>query len=188
MKIPDIFRKKTDKETDKKLNDKVKNEVSGENKTETICFDKIDYHYEAALKNYCRMYKKGENDLTDEDYLKIKYYAGNHIGFMMAWIIKHNFEGGIHKDEEEVNAVRNEEMSGVEFLINCCDGKFWSEDVSEEILPFVKSYYDSYISEYSSWVINDLCDLPLEFAGTWEDYHDFEHVPDEAYGRYCSGR
>lgn len=58
------------------------------------------------------------------------------IDYQYEQALKHNIESRINSDEKEVNAVRNEEMSGVEFLIKFCDGRFWSEDVSDEILPF----------------------------------------------------
>ena len=28
-------------------------------------------------------------------------------------------------------------------------------------------------------------DLPMEFIGTWEDYHEFEPVIDKAYEKFC---
>ncbi|MCI8409651.1 MAG: 7,8-dihydro-8-oxoguanine-triphosphatase [Lachnospiraceae bacterium] len=53
-------------------------------------------------------------------------------------------------------------------------------------LPFVEKYYKKYTSEYIGWVIDELCDIPLEFIVTWEDYHDFEHILDKAYQNYCA--
>ena len=154
-------------------------------------FDRIDYYFEKALSNCEFLLKKKESELTEEDYREIKRYAGNHIGFFLTWIIQHNFEGEIHKENREameaIEAVRREEMLGVYFLIDYCDEKFWGVDVSEEIYPFVSAYYEKYFSEYVNFVLNDLCDLPLEFIGTWEDYHDFEPVLDEAYTQYKKG-
>lgn len=53
-------------------------------------------------------------------------------------------------------------------------------------LPFVEKYYKKYTSEYIGWVIDELCDIPLEFIVTWEEYHDFEHILDKAYQNYCA--
>lgn len=49
----------------------------------------------------------------------IEYYAGNHIGFFLTWIIQHQFEGELLKEtaNEDLQAVRNETMSGIEFFI-----------------------------------------------------------------------
>lgn len=149
------------------------------------CFDKIDYQYENALNNYLYNMKKNKIELTEDDEREIQRYAGNHIGFFITWILQHHFEGDIHKEENEcVEAVRNEEVLGVDFLINQCDGKFWADDISEDIYPFVNSYYDKYLSEYTNWVINVLCDLPLEFIGSWDDYHNFEHIINTAFASY----
>ena len=76
-----------------------------------------------------------------------------------------SLEGEIHEDEPEaLEKVRKEEMLGVDFFLDYCDGKLWISDFSNEILPFVGAYYEQYIHEYNVWVVNDLCDLPLEFV------------------------
>ena len=78
-------------------------------------------------------------------------------------------------------------MTGTEYLIEYCDTKFWSDDVAETLIPFIREYYwKSYFKDYCNWVINELCDLPMEFIGTWEDYHKFEHVIDKAYEEFCT--
>ncbi|MGN1481959.1 DUF7832 domain-containing protein [Porcipelethomonas sp.] len=179
MGIFNIFKKKKDK-----TEESVKKEYTSEERS--CCFDKVDYQFEAAMKNYCRMNNKNEDSLNDEDFDEIYLYAGNHIGFFMTWIIKHHFEGEIHNDDNEgLEAVRNETMTGTEFVMEHCDGKFWGIDVSDEIFGFVNEYYENgYLNDYSRWVIEELHDLPLEFVGTWEEYHEFEHVIDNAYDKY----
>ena len=73
--------------------------------------------------------------------------------------MEHHFEGKDLMDEKEaLEAVRREEMLGVDFLMEYCDGKFIAHDVSEEVFPYV---------------------------GSWEDYQEFEHILDEAYASYC---
>lgn len=156
-------------------------------KDRNYCFDKVDYQFETALENYCRIFGKNADDpdsLSEEELDEVDLFAGNHIGFFMTWIIKHNFEGEFfHK--EDIETVRNETMSGTEFIIEYCDGKFLGFSVSEEILGFVSDYYENqYLDDYSQWVINSLGKAPLEFIGTWEDYHKFEHIIDNAYNSY----
>ncbi len=148
-------------------------------------FDRVDYWYEKAYHNYLSLTKKQEKELTEEDMREIERYAANHIGFFLTWMIKHHFEGKIHLDDNErAEAVRREELLGVDFFLDDCDGKFWEEDVSDEICPFVRSYYERYMSEYADWVVHELGDLPLEFVGSWEDYHAFEGVLDRAYALF----
>ena len=76
--------------------------------------------------------------------------------------------------------------SGARPSPRACDGKFWDEDLCPDILPFVVWYYDGgqYWEDYVEWVVNQLCDLPLEFVGSWEDYLQFEPVLDQAYQDY----
>ena len=83
--------------------------------------------------------------------------------------------------------VRTGELSGGDFFLAECDGKFWDEDLGPEVLPFVESYYGGgqYWKDYVSWVLDDLCDPPLEFVGSWEDYLQFEPLVDKAYQAYC---
>lgn len=148
-------------------------------------YDRMDNYYEAAYDNFLFLYHKKSEEITEENKRQIQRMAANHIGFFMTWIIQHHFEGEIHADEQEVlEKVRKEEMLGVDFFLDYCDGKLWIDDFSNEILPFVGTYYEQYIHEYNVWVVNELCDLPLEFVGTWEDYHQFEYIIDEAYADY----
>ncbi|MBQ8167340.1 MAG: hypothetical protein IJZ96_09950 [Lachnospiraceae bacterium] len=154
---------------------------------ENFTIDRIDYYYDKALETYCQMKKISPEDATEEQMEKVWLYAGNHIGFFLTWVIKRGFVGEIHKeyDSEAVGKVMSEEISGTQFLIDYCDTKLWSEDLDDSLVPFVKAYYEKgYWSDYCNWVINELGDLPMEFIGTWEDYHSFEHVLDEAYARY----
>ena len=149
-------------------------------------FDRMEFYFDDAHQRHITLKDKDVEALTEEEELEIVRRAGTHIGFFLTWIIKNHFEGEIYLDEQEaLEAVRREEMLGIDFLMEYGDGKFISDDVSEEILPFVDSYYDKYLTVFNQWVVNDLHDLPLEFVGSWEDYHQFEHILDEAYAAYC---
>ena len=53
----------------------------------------------------------------------------------------------------------------------------------------MNDYYDhQYMKDYSEFVVDDLYDLPLEFLGSWEDYHLFAPVIDQAYADYLAGK
>ena len=66
--------------------------------------------------------KKQEKELTEEDMREIERYTANHIGFFLTWMIKHRFEGKIHRDDNEgAEAVRREELLGVDFFLDYCD-------------------------------------------------------------------
>ena len=157
--------------------------------TEEACFDDINQN-----KPFINPILKEK--LEEE---QILYYAGNHIGFFLAWIIKHDFIGGIHQQNKEaIKAVKEEKMSGVDFLLQYCDGKFRKADVTEEILPFIEKYYCTicklnlsasitYLRHYVIWLGQKQGKPLFEFIGTWEDYHDFEHILDMAYQDFQKG-
>ena len=46
---------------------------------------------------------------------------------------------------------------------------------------FIERYVNIYFRDYICWVLDEMCDIPMEFIGTREDYHSFEPVLDEAY-------
>jgi len=154
-----------------------------------VCFDRVDYYYEKALEVYCQLPGKNKDALTDEDQNEITRRAGNHIGLFLTWIIRRGFEGELHQEEAQaLEEVRAGKLPGVDFFMEYCDGKFWDEDVCTEILPFVEDYYGGgrYWTDYIDWVLNDLCDLPMEFVGSWEDYLRFEPLLDRAYEAFCA--
>lgn len=149
-----------------------------------MCFDRVDYTYDAALKNYCQAYRKDAGALTGGDHDEIARWAGDHIGLFLTWIVRRGLEGEIHRELPQVlEQVKTGELLGVDFFLEYCDGKFWDEDVCPAALPFVESYYGGgrYWKDYVDWVRDDLCSLPLEFVSGWEDYLRFEPLLDRAY-------
>ena len=81
------------------------------------------------------------------------------------------------------------EMRGTDFFLQYCDGKFREEDVCPEALPFVMAYYGEglYWRDYVDWVLNTLCDIPLEFSESYEGYLRLEPVLDRALEAYRRG-
>lgn len=81
-------------------------------------FDRMEYHFDEAHQRHITLKDKDVEALTEEEELEIVRRAGTHIGFFLTWIIKHHFEGSYLMDEEEaLEAVRREEMLGVDFLM-----------------------------------------------------------------------
>ena len=152
-----------------------------------MCFDKVDYYCEKAREAYCQTEAKDGAALTEDDEYEITRRAGSHIGFFLTWVVRRGFGGDIHREIPEIlEGVKAGRLLGVDFFLRYCDGKFWDEDLCPEILPFVVRYYDGgqYWKDYVQWVVEVLCDLPLEFVGSWEDYLQFEPLLDQAYQDY----
>ena len=127
-----------------------------------MAYDRMDWHYGGNFPK----------ELSPE-------HGGTHIGMFLAWCIQNGLSGEFH-DEESPGAlreVRERRMTGREFLQQCCDEKFWEEDLNDEGNRFAKAYYSgpegtgygAYIEDYESI-------LTPSYAGTyyvvdsWENY------------------
>ena len=105
--------------------------------------------------------------------------GGTHIGMFLAWIILNCLQGQVHDDEsvEALNAVRLKRMTGREFLFTACDGKFWGEDLSDEVKAFTAWYYSGrngkgygkYILDYEQ-ILAVGSPTMYHVKDTWENY------------------
>ena len=157
---------------------------------ENRLLDKADWYFENALTNYLHSYSLQKEELTQKDYREIYRWATNHIGFFLTWLIQHDAKEMLSPDEEMVfQSVKNGQTLGVDYLLDWCDGKLGTMDITKDFQAFVNDYYEhQYMDDYSKFVVNDLYDLPLEFLGDWEDYHLFAPVIDQAYAHYLAGK
>ena len=57
-----------------------------------------------------------------------------HIGIFLAWCINNDLISDFQKEESPVDIakVKNHEMTGAQFLMANCDGKFTDEDLTDE--------------------------------------------------------
>lgn len=123
-----------------------------------MAIDRIDWHGESAE----------EAGFPNEN-------GGTHIGIYLAWIIQHHLEGEFLQEEsaEELEQVRNREITGREFLISMCDEKFWEEDLNPEAFVFTQHYYEShqYFKDYDEALEKNL-GLTNTYAAedTWASY------------------
>lgn len=156
------------------------------------CFDRYENLYDKALEAYCTCNKIKAEDLSDEADNIIINRACTHIGYYITWIIKHNMQGKMHDeyDSEDIEKVRNQEKTGVDFFLICCDGKLWDEDLNEEGLEFTEYYYagGQYMKDYINFVLNELYDLPCEFDFSWDDYLKFEVIINKRYDEFCKNK
>ena len=109
-------------------------------------------------------------------------HGATHIGMYLAWAILNGLEGGFLNDNfsESLQAVRERRMTGAEFLLQECDGKFWDEHLSPEGDEFTKLYYAKrYSNDYASTFV----DQPSVYhvADTWENYERIGEKIDSEY-------
>lgn len=151
-------------------------------------FDNVNWHFDDAYNGYCKRFNCEDNKENSENINAGLVYAATHMGMYMAWIIKHNLEGSIHNkySKEDLEKVRNEQMTGVEFLLKNCDGKLWSEDFNQEGLEFTRAYYEYYLRDYSDLV---LCKFDIEYSiyeveDKWTNYKSISDMLDIAYSNF----
>lgn len=98
-----------------------------------MALDRADWHYEDAEKQY-RETHEVNGELTNAQINEIWLKAANHIGLFLRWVIENNLEGE-DADEEGCKEVREGKITGAEYLMEYCDGKFWDSDISEDPCP-----------------------------------------------------
>lgn len=112
-------------------------------------------------------------------------YAGNHIAFFLVWLIQSGFYNQESFDEEEINQLKDEKINGMDFLINSCDGKLLKSFMDKRILGFVDEYYENqYFNDYCIFIERDIKGIVLGTRFSWEIYHKFKPIIDNAYKEY----
>lgn len=113
-------------------------------------------------------------DMPDEN-------AGNHIGYFMEYLYKHDFiPNSSDNAVEEYIKVKNGEVSGLEFLMENCDAKFLDLDTNEEGLQFTNYTYDNYLRN----IENILGHSSYEYRYSYEDYQKIEKWLDEQFSNW----
>ena len=76
--------------------------------------------------------------------------AGVHIGYFIEWAYKKGFVPSNPEthDADEYKKVMNSEVSGIQFLIENCDTKFWDSDLNEEGQKFTSFAYNKYLDNF----------------------------------------
>lgn len=99
-----------------------------------MTIDRIDWHEEFIT-----------DDISEDELLE---RAGAHIGYYLEWAYKKGFAPSNPEthDVAEYQKVANSEVSGIQFLIENCDTKFWDVDLNEEGLKFTSFAYETYLN------------------------------------------
>ncbi|MER2081739.1 MAG: hypothetical protein ABS876_09480 [Ruminococcus sp.] len=148
-----------------------------------MAIDRADWHWDSTEKLY-REKHQTKGALSEQQQREIWLLAGNHIGQFLRWVIENGFEGE-EAEAEDCEKVRSGQMTGTEYLLHDCDGKFWEDDVREELLPFVTAYYDGgYFDDYAACCLNET-DKPCYGVITDEaDYQRLRARIEQAYAAF----
>ena len=99
--------------------------------------DRTNYFFDHALVFYCE-----ENDITSEklsksDMLEISKRAALHLSVFVAWLAKHDFLNP-QSDSfnlEDAQKLKNETITGTDYLFKHLDEKLYSSDISDYSSP-----------------------------------------------------
>lgn len=115
-------------------------------------------------------------DLPDEN-------GATHIGMFLAWCIAHKFfSEELEEDSaEDIKQIKSKAITGAEFLMNNCDGKFCSFDLSVLGQEFATDYYSEsteFAQKFASF-IEDYCYVfDKKAADNGFEYETMYHVED----------
>ncbi|KAB8066823.1 DUF7832 domain-containing protein [Janthinobacterium violaceinigrum] len=150
-----------------------------------MAYDRIDWH---SGENY-------PDDLPEEN-------GGIPIGMFLAWLLNQDMASAFHRTDspEELKRLARREMTGLQFLIDACDGKLWEEDLNDQGNAFTVDYYDkksAFAQQHGSF-LQDYCDVFNRHAAehgfeypsvyhvqnTWEKFDLLKPTLDQRYGQW----
>ncbi|MDU8068801.1 MAG: hypothetical protein E7J21_05535 [Streptococcus salivarius] len=144
--------------------------------------DRADYFFDHALVFYCE-----ENDITSEklsksDMLKISKRAAFHLSVFVAWLAKHDFlnpqSDGFNP--EDAQKLKNETITGTDYLFKHLDKKLYSTDISDILRPFISDFYEDYMDSCYTVLVDDVARTEFD----WKIYHLVEDDIDEMFSQY----
>lgn len=125
--------------------------------------------------------------------------GATHIGMFLAWCIHNDLisEFQIEESNEDIEKVKNLELTGAEFLIKNCDEKFTDEDLNDLGNEFAKDYYvyetdfgkkfASYVADYAATFEQNAEKIGHEYKtlyhieNTFENYQILKTVIDKRF-------
>ena len=154
-------------------------------------YDKAEWQWNTAYESFCEKFGKiATEDLEPNQEETIWQYASHHITLFMTWIVLHDFANEWHyKDNsDKVKQLKNREISGYEYLSECCDNQMSRDDLSDDILDFVDAYYDTdYLDDYADFMDNVVKKELFQTEFAWDDYDMFEGILNTAYQKFKNG-
>ena len=135
-------------------------------------YDDASWHYVSAAEF---------NPAADEE--AIWRLAATHIGVFLAWALLHDLASEELREDsaDEIAAVQTRTMTGAQFLMNACDGKFLDEDLNEMGQAFAEFYFNGgYLDDF---FVDDR-DESYKVPDTWETYDRMEPVIDQRFAAW----
>ena len=144
--------------------------------------DRSDYFFDHALEFYCEENNIPSEKLSQSDMLEISKRAAFHLSIFVAWLAKHDFlnpesDGFIFEDAQKL---KNETITGTDYLFKHLDEKLYSSDISDTLLPFISDFYEDYMDFCYIVLVDDVARTEFD----WKIYHLVEEDIDEMFNQY----
>lgn len=147
-----------------------------------VPIDRADYFFDHALIFYCEENDIPSEKLSKSDMLEISKRAAFHLSIFVAWLAKHDFlnpqsDGFNHEDAQKL---KNETITGTNYLFKHLDEKLYSSDISDTLLPFISDFYEDYMDFCYTVMVDDIARTEFD----WKIYHLVEEDIDEIFSQY----
>ena len=135
-----------------------------------MTIDRIDWHLDSVF-----------DEIPEEERWEL---AGAHIGYFIEWAYKKGFSPNNPEthNADEYKKVVNSEVSGVQFLIENCDTKFWDSDLNEEGQKFTSFAYNKYLDNFERVVGHE----PYSRKYNQQDMQSVSKYLDTVYSEYLA--
>jgi len=127
--------------------------------------------------------------------------GGTHIGMFLAWAFCRGMAGEFHREEsaEMIKRLLRREITGLDFLIEACDEKFWDEDLNDQGNAFAADYYNksafathhgSYLADYRDVFNRYAAEHGFEYPtvyhveNSWENFDRLKPMLDQRFDEW----
>lgn len=151
------------------------------------CFDSFKNHYDTAYENLI----KNQSDVSlSKRFEKLKLapiYAANHMGIYITWMIKINLLSSVHAEihSKQAESVLKNQMSGIDFIMECCGGRLTSEDFNKLGTAFTEYYYQKFLQDYFDYS-KQTYHRAYGSSNTYLDFKALELKIDTAFSHFIS--
>lgn len=108
--------------------------------------------------------------------------AAFHLSIFVAWLAKHDFlnpqSDGFNL--KGIQKLKNETITGTDYLFKHLDKKLYSTDISDILLPFISDFYEDYMDFCYTVLVDDVARAEFD----WKIYHLVEDDIDEMLSQY----
>ncbi|MET3538691.1 DUF7832 domain-containing protein [Chryseobacterium limigenitum] len=109
--------------------------------------------------------------------------SATHTGMFLNWCIHNNLHSEEMKEDfkDEIESLKRREITGAEFLLEVCDGKFTEHELNDLGNSFAKDYYvdeTDFADKFSSFATDYINIFDSKAEESDYEYETFYHIED----------